>query len=218
MSGKKLTIGLAFIFVGLILFSKSLGVHDYGFRDLIGDLLPLGIIGAGIWMIIRKKKQEDEVKIQAKFSFDSKDFFNKDSKSGDSKDSESTFSSINGKRKYEKLIGELHIDCNGVSIENLDISFVLGEVKLMLSGGVLSKGLNRIVISGVIGEVQVFLPKSFPYYVQASNFIGEIVLDGQKSSTIGNSLESQSPNYMEAESKLYISINGFLSNIKVYSI
>ncbi len=223
MSGKKLIIGLSFIFVGLIFFSKSLGVHNYGLGALIGDLLPLGIIGAGIWLIIRKKKQEDELKIQAKFSFDSQ---TADKPPADKQENESTdsrhfgdpHSSVNGKRKYEKLLGDLHIDCNGVSIENVDISFVLGELKVMLSGGILSKGLNRVVISGIIGKIDLFLPKEFPYFVQASNFLGEIELDGQKSSSIGNSLESQSPNYMEAESKIYISINGFLSNIKVYSV
>lgn len=218
MSGKKVTIGLIFIFVGLILFSKSLGVHDYGFGDLVGDLLPLGIIGAGIWLIIRKKKQEDELKIQAKFSFDSKPSDKQENDSAGPYRSGSPHSSVNGKRKYEKLLGELHIDCNGISLENVDISFVLGEVKVMLSGGILSKGLNRVVISGFLGEINIFLPKEFPYFIQASNFLGEIELDGQKSSSIGNSLESQSPNYMEAESKLYISINSFLSTIKVYSV
>ena len=120
-----------------------------------------------------------------------------------------------GEIEDERFLGNLKIDCDGKIIENLHISFFLGDLRLKLHDGIMSKGLNLIVISGFLGEIKVFIPKDFPYFVQASNFLGTINIDGEKSSSLCTSLDSQSHNYIDAESNLYNSIYIFLTHLNV---
>jgi len=112
----------------------------------------------------------------------------------------------------------MYIDCKGQKLSNVEISMGIGDLELNLSEGILSTGLNRVIISGFIGDIRIFVPKIMSFFSHCSNFIGDIDLGGQKTSGFGNTLEHNTPDYDKAESKLYVAANNFIGNIKVYRI
>ena len=116
------------------------------------------------------------------------------------------------------MLGDLFIDCKGRSLSNIEISVGLGDLELILNEGILSKGLNRVVISGFVGDIRIFISKETAFFCHCSNFIGDIDLGGQKTSGLNNTLEFSTPDYDQAESKLYVAANSFLGDIRVYQM
>jgi lia operon protein LiaF len=123
-----------------------------------------------------------------------------------------------GKRKYEKFFGDVFIDCNGVELQHMEVSVFTGDVEIKLHGAILAPGLNRMIISGFIGDVRILVPPDMAVFTQASNFIGDSDLMGRRSSGFGSTLDAQTANYGAAERKLYIASNFFIGDIKVYIV
>jgi len=123
-----------------------------------------------------------------------------------------------GRLRYNKVLGDMFIDCKGRSLSNVEISVGLGDLELILNEGILSKGLNRVVISGFVGDIRIFISKETAFFCHCSNFIGDIDLGGQRTSGLSNTLEFSTPGYDKAESKLYVAANSFLGDIRVYQM
>ena len=120
--------------------------------------------------------------------------------------------------RYSKMLGDMYIDCKGKNLSNIEISTGVGDLELNLNEGILSKGLNRVVISGFVGDIRIFISKETAFFCHCSNFIGDIDLGGQRTSGLSNTLEYNTPGYDQAESKLYVAANSFLGDIRVYQM
>jgi len=236
MSGKTVIFGLILILLGLIFFGQTTGMYLFSF-DLI---LPIVLIAVGVWLIIRKKKQIEMERMQAATGDitshpkpssatpprtpppDMDDLAKQQASQGFTatayqappKIAQSPSPGLGSGLKYSKTFGDMYIDCNGVSLENIEVSSFLGDIEIKLNEGILSRGLNRIVISGFVGDVRVYLPKGMAFFTQCSNFIGDIELDDRRTSGFSNNVELRSDNYESAESKLYIAANSFLGDIR----
>ena len=116
------------------------------------------------------------------------------------------------------MIGELFVDCDDMSLKNVEISGFLGEIEVNLSGGKLQPGLNRIIISNFIGDIRIFVPKGMPTFVHCSNFVGDIDIFGKRTSGFGNHIESQTANYTEASDKLFLAVSSFLADVRIYLV
>lgn len=228
MDRKKLLIGLALICFGIILMGRTTGFFHVSF----GNIFPYCIIGIGIWLIIRKKRMIDKAEssfIDVKTT-GSDDLASPDSGKGgeystaDQPGTEGQHrptqspSFENGKVRYNKFIGDMHIHLRGVSLQNVEVSSFLAEIDLYLEGGLLQIGLNRIILSGFIGEIRIYIPRDLPLYFHGSNFVGDIEVGVERSSGFGNTLDWQTANYQSAESKIYIAANCFLGDLKVIII
>lgn len=123
-----------------------------------------------------------------------------------------------GKVRYQKFIGDMFIDCKDVELHNIEVSAFIGDNEIKLHGGRLSPGLNRLVISGFIGDVRVLVPPDMPVLCTSSSFIGDVELLGKRSSGLGNTIESRSGNYDTAEAKLFIAVNHFIGDVRVYVV
>jgi len=123
-----------------------------------------------------------------------------------------------GKLKYDKFFGDMFIDCNGMDLQNVEASVFIGDIEIKLHGGVLAPGLNRMIISGFIGDVRILVPPDMAVFAQTSNFIGDSDLMGRRSTGFGTTLDAQTPNYGTAEKKLYIASNFFIGDIKVFVV
>ncbi len=123
-----------------------------------------------------------------------------------------------GKVRYSKFLGDMYIDADGVNLRNVEVSLGVGDLEARLHGGVLSEGLNRIVVSGFVGDVRIYLPREMEYLASCSNFVGDLEIGGERTSGLGNNLESQSTGYDQAPQKVYIAANSFVGDIKIYSL
>lgn len=228
MDRKKILIGLVLICFGLFLLGKTTGIFHFSF----GDIFPYSIIAVGIWLIIRKKQMIDRaesgstgLKINP-----AEDLASPGSRApeeplaseraGAERQSQTTQSPSfqNGKVRYNKFIGDMQIHLRGVNLQNVEISSFIAEIDLYLKDGILNKGLNRIIISGFIGEIRIYAPRDLPLFFHGSNFVGDIEIGVERSSGFGNSLDWQTADYQSAESKVYIAANCFLGDLKVILI
>ena len=238
MNTKKAIFGLILIFLGIVLLGNSLNLFYFGFRDFFRFLLPLFFIFLGFWLIVRKKKQMDRIQAEIHISE------SMDQKSGaysttytetsstdrsqqthestqartDRPTSEQPNYSNSRMTKYSKFLGDMFIDCTNISLENIEVSMGIGDIEINLSNGQLVQGLNRLIISGFVGDIRVFIPKNISVFVHGSNFIGDIDIAGKHASGFGNNLDYQTAEYNTSTSKLYIAANNFIGDIKVYTI
>jgi lia operon protein LiaF len=103
-------------------------------------------------------------------------------------------------------------------MQNVEISAFIGDVEVKLHGAKLAAGLSRMVVSGFIGDIRVLVPKGMAVFANGSSFVGDIEIFGRRSSGFGNCIDGQSLDYQEAEAKLYIAINSFVGDIRVYEV
>ena len=245
MNKKTVIFGLALVLIGLFLLGRTFDLIWFSFGDLIRLLIPFGLIALGVWLIVRKKHQEDRIRAEMSISGlqsraagtfsdharasrapDAGAFTDEQATTAPPKSeadsgaftSERPYSDGTGKVRYSKFLGDMSIDCDRVCLQNAELSIGIGDVEMKLRGAILSPGLNRLIISGFIGDVRLFIPPELAYTAHCSNFIGDIEIAGRRASGFGNSLESKSPDYDAAERKLYIAANLFIGDIKVYSV
>lgn len=136
----------------------------------------------------------------------------------ETKESESPESGESGKLRYRKTFGDMYIDLNGVSLQNIEISAGVGDMEIVLTGGVLSEGLNRIIISSFIGDIRIFASPDLPTFTHCSSFVGDIDVMKRRASGFGNSIDSQTANYESSSKKLYIACNNFIGDIRIYGL
>ncbi len=232
MTPKRAIFGLGLILLGLLLLGRSFDLYYFSFRDLFSLFLPLLLILIGFWLIIRKKRQENSFRQEAEFQYhaNGKDtdqstrayYQSQTGAEGSTSDrvyvSEAPKLSRPGRKKYSKMLGDIFIDCNGVDLQAIEISSGIGDIEVKLHGGQLAKGLNRMVISGFIGDIRLLVPPELPVFAQCSNFIGDVELLGKRTSGFGNNIDGQTANYNGADSKLFIAVSNFIGDVRLYTV
>lgn len=123
-----------------------------------------------------------------------------------------------GRLRYSKAVGDMFIDLKGSNLQNVHVSGGLGDLEIRIHGGILVEGLNRIIISGFIGDIRIFVPPDMAIFAHCSNFIGDIEVMEKRAGGFGNNVDAQSANYGSASKKLYIAANAFLGDVKIYGM
>ena len=240
MSKKTLIFGLILILVGIILLGRTLDIFYVTFGEIFRFILPIGIILLGVWLIIRKHREAEKIRSDihhgqygsvgyeppapgtpgaSRYAADRSDRTGtRDTTQAGQQTAEQPQHNDSGKTRYSKFLGDMFIDCKNVSLESVEVSGGVGDAEINLSGGRLARGLNRMIISGFIGDIRLFAPKDMAIFTHCSNFVGDINVADKHSSGLGNNLDWQTDNYNTAESKLYIAANSFIGDIKVYLI
>ncbi|MCD6248868.1 MAG: hypothetical protein J7J98_00880 [candidate division Zixibacteria bacterium] len=235
MSNRKIFMGLILVLIGFLLLGRTLDFFVFSIHDFIRFVFPLLLIGAGLWMLAHRRGQSQSTEAGYQAPNDPTNISAAPSPQSvhvgptpvppppgkserSARTSQSPKSGKHDRMRYSKFIGDMLIDCSGIDLQNVEIGNFLGDVEVKLHGGELAPGLNRMIISGFIGDVRVLVPEGMAIFAQSSNFIGDIEMMGQRSSGFGNSLDAQSANYSEADSKLYIASNHFIGDIRIYIV
>lgn len=246
MSNRTIIIGLILVLVGVLMLSSTLDIFRFSFDNVIGFVVPVLLIGVGIRLLARRRGENMADQAEAEsmnsapsdgssssttraWSSDKSESFDQpgsssssshrdETRGGASRSSESPQSRSPGRLRYNKFIGDMYIDCSGINLQNIEVSNFLGDVEIKLHGGILSPGLNRMIVSGFIGDVRILVPEGMAVFAQSSNFIGDIEMMGHRSSGFGNSLDAQTADYGQANAKLYIASNHFIGDVRVYIV
>ncbi len=123
-----------------------------------------------------------------------------------------------GRARYSGFLGDMFVDCQNIDMRNVEISAFIGDIEVKLHGADLGTGLSRMVVSGFIGDIRVLVPRGMAVFANGSSFVGDIEIFGRRSTGFGNNIDGQSEAYQTAESKLYIAINSFVGDIRVYEV
>lgn len=225
MSVHKLLFGAFLILIGLLLLGRTTGLFFFSTGNLSRLLLPVLLVILGFWVIARKRQHErlDEARVRVEDVTSDRPRSDSagaptDIGTGVGRAAEAPTFSAPGKVKYSKVFGDIFVDCRDVDLQSIEVSTVFGDAEIKLHGGRLAKGLNRMVISGFVGNARILVPSDMPILARCSSFIGDVELLGRRSSGFGNSVEGQTPNYREAESKLYIATNSFIGDVRIYMV
>lgn len=232
MDKRKVIFGLILIIVGLYFLGKTADIFWFDFGDLSDYFLPLLFVGLGIWLIVRKRKQpqppsgsqpgfhsHSQTSTSRTYQFHSAGSQSQQqapASPGGSPDQPSIDPA--GRLKYDKFLGDLNISFENMQLTNVEVSSFIGDIDMRLHGAKLGPGLNRIVISGFVGDVRIFVPPDMPIFVHGANFVNDIDIFGQHISGFSNTLDAQSETYSSAESKVYLAINTFIGDIRVYKV
>jgi lia operon protein LiaF len=85
-------------------------------------------------------------------------------------------------------------------------------------GGILTNGLNRLIVSGFLGDIRVMVPPDLALMAHVTSTGGDVEVLGRRNSGFGNNLDSQTVNYQTADKKLFIAINTFLGDVKIIQV
>jgi lia operon protein LiaF len=231
MNRSTIIIGSILIFLGLFFLLRSLSLIWFSFGDLVRVFFPLALIAAGLWLMVRRKSKI-RMHHEYHFSTSSKPSPGSSSATADDPNRVATVQAeeasdkvkgapsqrTDGKIRFDKMLGDMYIDCEGYNLNNIEISMGLGDLDVKVSGGILANGLNRMIISGFIGDMRIFIPKDFSYFAHCSNFVGDVIIGDKRASGFGNTVEHHTPDYDKADSKLYIAANSFIGDIKIFAV
>lgn len=236
MKSKRNTFAFIMVIVGALLLLRAFGIDD-----LFKFLIPVGIIILGFWLIFRKKNQstnfsDHDIHINVNTDSDSSSFNTSNTQSSftstqdtASQQSETFTESprfseqpentgADRRIRYSKVLGDMFIDCKNMSLQSMEISAGIGDVEIKVHGGILSDGLNRMVISGFIGDCRIMIPPGMEMFAHCSNFIGDVEVLGKRASGFGNNIDAQTTNYNTAPKRLYIAANNFIGDIRIMTI
>ncbi len=234
-SGRKITFGIILVLIGLLLMARTFGLLSSG--EMGRMMAAFALITVGVYLIVRRRHREYLTQEQQTppsssgrsstwSSSGSASAFTSgtDSAAGSSQSSsgaartgssERPESRSDGDLRYSKLFGDMFIDTSGVGFENIEISSGVGDLQLRLKGSRLVASLNRVIISGFIGDLRIYVPRDMAYSATCSNFIGDVEVAGKTASGFGNNISTFSPDYDTAPKKLYIAANSFIGDIRV---
>ncbi|MFQ5904766.1 MAG: LiaF domain-containing protein, partial [Candidatus Binatia bacterium] len=192
MSRKRVVFGLILVMLGFLLLGRSFDLFYFTFAELVRFLLPLSLIVRGIWLIISKKSQEDSLQAHMMFTAPKAGTGGSAAEAQNQKGAQTESAvplkpspAATGKgikARYSKLLGDMFIDCANVNLQSVEISMGVGDAEVTLHGGKLVPGLNRVIISGFVGDIRIFAPTDMPFFIHSSNFIGDIDIGGKGSS------------------------------------
>lgn len=237
MTNKRAIFGITLVVLGLLFLGRTMDLFYFDIGDLFRIIIPLGIIALGFWLIVRKRHKEamiDEQTYEYSYTTTADSGTNQSAGPSSSRLSQtSSGSSFSGgsnaqaetvgvgsgtRTRYAKTFGDMVIDCTGVNLENVEVSSTFGDLEVRVHGGTLSPGLNRLIISGFLGDIRVQLPQDMAVLIHINSTAGDAEAIGKKVSGFGNTIEAQTPDYGTADRKLFIAINTFIGDVRVLRI
>ena len=112
------------------------------------------------------------------------------------------------------LIGQQRLNGDW-QVQDAEYWFGVGELNLDLLHAQIPYGETVIRVNGFVNEIRITLPAEMGLAVQASGFVVENEIMGDKVSNIMMPVDYVSPNYTEADRKLRLEANGFVVNLNV---
>ncbi len=219
------------ILLGFLLLLNSLQIN------LFHLMVPVALMVLGAWIVYRKTRSDEPNKESTRYTYNSEQGVytaTVTSAEGTTRASATVHATgatstqsermneeakvFGDKVKYSKFLGDMFINCDNVNLQNIEISIFIGDLEINLAGGKLQSGLNRMIVSGFLGDCLVLIPKDMPVHVHCSGFIGDVELLGKRGSGFGNTMDSQTPDYDAASSKLYVAVNNFIGDIRVFRV
>lgn len=118
-------------------------------------------------------------------------------------------------RFRNSLIGDFHLMNSRFELDDMNLSYGIGDVKIDLSKAIIPEGESTIVISGLIGDVDIYVPYDLDVSVNASATLGELKVLGYKQGGINRQISLSTKGYKEAARKIKISISTFIGDVDV---
>ncbi|WP_088102655.1 cell wall-active antibiotics response protein LiaF [Halalkalibacter urbisdiaboli] len=116
------------------------------------------------------------------------------------------------------LIGDIHYTREQFELRDMTIWNGLGDVRLDVSKAIIPEGETVVIIQGLIGQIDVYVPDDLAISVQASSMIGEISLFHEKHSGLNQQLNVSSQDYKQAPRRVKFILSTVIGEVKVRAV
>lgn len=113
------------------------------------------------------------------------------------------------------LIGDLHLLHHRFELGDMNISNGIGDIKIDLSKAIIPEGETTIAISGLIGDVDIYVPQDLEISTAAAVTIGDLEVLGHKQGGISRQIDLTTNGFKEADRRVKISVSLFIGDIDV---
>ena len=161
----------------------------------IGDLWPLIIVAAGIWMIIKPKSCNN---------WESKNF-------GDQQ-----YVTDSDKVIRSNSFGDINVTIDSKKFTGGQIGTTFGCVKVDLTNIDVVQGEQILHINTTFGDIKISVPKNVPYSIYASNTAGDMKVFDEKRSGWKQEVTHKSSNYDSSSNKVRIIASQVFGDFKVW--
>ena len=186
--------GILILLAGVVLLLSNFPFFDYSVRHFLRNLWPLLLIAVGIALIIHHATKRET---------DPGDTFQMPPGQG----------FVGG---ISKTFGDIRVELKDREIDGLSVSTVFGDNTISLSGARLKNGINRLMVSGVFGDITVIIPSNMEVFAYGSTTFGDVFILGKTETGISNHLQGQTDGYDTAGAKVHISAGTTFGDVKIF--
>jgi len=199
-SGKKNSLfwGAMLILFGVLFLLDNFYFLDFG--DIISTYWPLILVAIGIKILLDHRRQQME-----------RDEF----KPEEPVDIHGGTSNTDGISE-SNVFGDINLNIESENFRGGSVSNVFGDMKVDISKIKLQKGITKVFISGVFGDVTVVTPQDVPLMTRGSSVAGDISVRGNKKEGLFPKLEQTEDSYEASNTKLFISVSIIFGSINIY--
>lgn len=113
------------------------------------------------------------------------------------------------------LIGDLHLINQQFELTDLNLSFGIGDIKIDLTKAIIPEGETTLVVSGLLGDVDLYIPYDLDISVSTTIITGNIEVLGQKKAGVNCQIALETAGYKEATRKVKISVSLLAGDLDV---
>lgn len=115
----------------------------------------------------------------------------------------------------KSFIGDLHLMHDSFELEDMNIWHGIGDVKIDLSKAMIPEGETELVISGWVGDIDIYIPYDIDVSVEATVTFGELEILNRRQGGIRRQLSVATKEYPESKRRVKIILSLFLGDIDV---
>ncbi|NGP46353.1 cell wall-active antibiotics response protein [Bacillaceae bacterium SIJ1] len=224
--GTKLVGGILFL-VGIIVFSR-----EFLHIDIAGFLIALIFIYTGYRLLVdqkkhkrrKQKKQEEpafEPDLDKEFDREFEEAMGQYSSSNthttnhSAHDQTATNDHTTFTMSRSSLIGDFKLTDQRFELKHSKFSNGIGDMTIDLSKAIILQEQTNLQLSGMIGDITLYVPYDLDVFVEASVTVGDLEVLGYKQGGINRKVKVKSNRYDYSTKKVYIDISLLVGDVSV---
>lgn len=113
------------------------------------------------------------------------------------------------------FIGDIRLTKERFELRDMNIRNGIGDIKIDLSRAIIDEGETVIVIHGLIGDIDVYVPYDLDVSVQASVTVGDIEVFENRQSGFNRNIFVESKDYNQSPRRVKIVLSLFIGDLDV---
>lgn len=113
------------------------------------------------------------------------------------------------------FIGDIRLTKERFELRDMNIRNGIGDIKIDLSRAIINEGETVIVIHGLIGDIDIYVPYDLDVSVQASVTVGDIEVFENRQSGFNRNIFVESKEYSQSPRRIKIVLSLFIGDLDV---